>query len=96
MELYSDAIDYCPDTDEFRYSAAVFLGNRSACFFHMGHYEDVVEVRFIQRMFLRYCSNAVKRTGLYRCYRIRSALCKSFNAACSGLRKIGRPRISPW
>mmetsp|Transcript_8770 Transcript_8770/g.22250 ORF Transcript_8770/g.22250 Transcript_8770/m.22250 type:complete len:190 (-) Transcript_8770:89-658(-) len=43
IELYSDALDFCPDTDDFKYSAAVFLCNRAACFLQLGHLEDVVE-----------------------------------------------------
>ncbi|CAK9027272.1 Tetratricopeptide repeat protein 1 (TPR repeat protein 1) [Durusdinium trenchii] len=43
IELYSDALDFAPDTELFRASKAVFLNNRAACLFQLGHYEDVVD-----------------------------------------------------
>ena len=43
VELYSDALEHVPQQDEFKYMAAVCLGNRAACFLQTGQLEDVVE-----------------------------------------------------
>lgn len=43
IELYSDALDYAPESEDFLANKAVFLNNRAACFLQLEQLEDVVE-----------------------------------------------------
>jgi import receptor subunit TOM70 len=43
LESYSRAIEFCPETDEFKDELATFYGNRSAAYFLVEEYELVVE-----------------------------------------------------
>ncbi len=42
-EIYSKAIDYCPNDDINKENLATFFGNRAACYFAMNEYDLTIE-----------------------------------------------------
>jgi len=43
VEVYSEALDFAPETDSFKSNKAVFFSNRAACFMHMEMLEESLE-----------------------------------------------------